>query len=171
MNEVWKDIPGYEGLYQASDSGYVRGIKRQGSKGGILSPRTNRGGYLQVSLRKQGGVKSYLVHRLIAMTFLQEDSARVYVNHINGDKKDNRVENLEYCTASENASHRHYELNMNVKPVICVETGVEYPSIREAERQTGIGSGEISKCCRGVPRYKTAGGFHWIYKYEEDKHR
>lgn len=164
LNEMWKDIPNYEGLYQVSNIGRIRGVRRQGSSGAILKHVKRDDGYLQVSLRREGKSKSLLIHRLVTLAFLDEAEDKPYVNHIDGDKANNFLGNLEFCTSQENAFHKFYVLEQIIKPVICVETGIEYPSVREAGRQTGIGNSEISKCCRCVYRYKTAGGYHWKFK-------
>ena len=98
MQEVFKDIQGYNG-YQVSNLGNVkslRGIKRQS---------VHRDGYLQAALINEQGRKTSYVHRLVALAFIEKVEGKEYVNHINGNKKDNRVENLEWCTKSENSKH------------------------------------------------------------------
>lgn len=110
-NEVWKDIPRYEGLYQASNLGRIRSCARtiirknkikQQFKGKILSPEDNGNGYLRLILYKNKKKNSEYVHRLVAQAYLKNYSNTLQVNHINGIKIDNRAENLEMVTTKEN---------------------------------------------------------------------
>jgi len=107
--EIWKDIPNYEGFYQASNLGRIRSLNRYGIynkfyKGQILKQRNTRG-YLQVNLSKNGKHKTHRVHRLIISSFF--GISKLQINHKNGIKSDNRLENLEYCTCSENIKHAY----------------------------------------------------------------
>lgn len=109
MTEQWKDIEGYEGIYQVSDQGRVRsldrvGVARQRLKGKVLKPGTNRNGYCYVILCKKLTVKHHAVHRLVALAFLGPDRER-QVNHKSGKKTDNQALNLEWVTAKENMRH------------------------------------------------------------------
>lgn len=108
--EIWTPIPGYEEFYEASTEGRIRSkdrIKGNGVplKGRILKPNTDRGGYLYVRLYRDGGSKYLKIHRLVAMTFIENPQNKPQVNHKNGIRNDNRLENLEWVTCSEN--HRH----------------------------------------------------------------
>lgn len=110
---IWKDIPGFEGKYQASSLGEIRSCDRKigelGSKvnrkGVVLRPNTDRDGYLYVGLCVDGKVKTVKAHRAVAMTFLGPDPERTQVNHKDGNPSNNRVDNLEWASASENMTH------------------------------------------------------------------
>lgn len=114
MEEMWKGVFGYEGLYEVSSFGAVKSIGRNksvGNNGGIynlgdilLKPRKSRG-YNVVVLCKLGKTKNFLVHRLVAGAFLENKDNKATVNHINGNKTDNRLENLEWATSSEQQRH------------------------------------------------------------------
>lgn len=162
-NEIWKDLYGYEGLYQISSLGNIRAVKRKGSHGGDIRPGIRKDGYLQVSLHKDGRARTLLVHRLVALTFLPLVEGKCQVNHKDGNRKNNSLQNLEWCSATENTIHAHDILLKNTRKVQCIETGVIYPSIRSAARAVGCDNGTIQKICAGKGRSKTAGGFHWGY--------
>ena len=105
--EIWKDVPGYEGHYQVSNLGRVKSFKR--GKERVLKPGFGANGYYHVVLYKGSECKINLVHRLVSLAFLGE--SKLDVNHKNGVKTDNRLENLEYCTKSENIQHA-YDTNL-----------------------------------------------------------
>lgn len=103
MKEVWRDIPGYEGYYQASNLGNIKSLpKKYKPLGRILKPQ-QRNNYLIVSLSRDGKSKSQSVHRIIMKTFKGESN--LTVNHIDGNKHNNKLENLEYCTPRDNSRH------------------------------------------------------------------
>lgn len=111
MQEIWKDIQGYEGLYQVSNFGNVRSLKYNHTKEiKLLKPQTTPKGYLWVCLKG----KKVMVHRIVANTFISNLDNKTQVNHINGDKTDNRKENLEWCTNSENQLHA-YKLGLQTR--------------------------------------------------------
>ena len=99
--EIWKDIPNYEGMYQVSNLGRVKSLKFNKEK--VLKPLPNRRGYCKVILCKGGAQKQKSIHRLVLLAFVGE--SELEVNHINGIKTDNSLENLEYCTRRENIRH------------------------------------------------------------------
>ena len=101
--EIWKDIPNYKGMYQVSNLGRVKSFKR--GKERVLKTVPHKDGYYLVALYKGGERKMNLVHRFVMLAFVGESDLQV--NHINGIKTDNRLENLEYCTALENTRHAH----------------------------------------------------------------
>lgn len=170
MQEIWKDIPGYEGIYQASSFGRIKSVPhmiKANINGGrrITEERfkaLHKGwhGYLWVSLCKGGKAKTQSVHRVIANTFLENKNNYPDVNHKDGNKLNNNVDNLEWCTTKQNQIHAAVNgLLGNSKKVRCVETNKIYQSSGEAERDCGICGRNIRSACSG--RYKTAGGYHW----------
>ena len=105
--ERWRWVPGYEGRYAVSDCGDVLSAPHGSIDGCILKRRVSNNGYLSVSLFYDGTYRNELVHRLVAKAFIPNPDGKPQVNHINGDRQDNRVENLEWATASENIKHKY----------------------------------------------------------------
>lgn len=109
--EIWKDVIGYEGLYQVSNLGNVkrigsfRGVNKKYLNNYNLNPLDNGKGYLRVKLTKNNISKRYMLHRIIAEAFIKNVDNKPFINHINSNRKDNRIENLEWCTQSENVKH------------------------------------------------------------------
>lgn len=161
--EIWKEIDGYEGLYQVSNLGNVKSLKngRWGTgKERILMAGKHKLGYLFVILFKEGKMKNYKVHRLVAEAFIPNPQKLPEVNHKDEDKSNNRVENLEWCDRKYNCNYGT-RTERTSKRVICEETGIVYPSLSEVYRQLGFDNSYIGACCKG--RYKQAYGYTWRY--------
>ncbi len=162
MGEEWKRIKGYR--YEVSNLGRIRRLPKHGEPK-ILKTGIHRTGYVRVNLADSGVQTHFLVHRLVAIHFIRKRKNKPYVNHKNGVKHDNRVENLEWCTSSENNLHAYRVLGRVGKngypgiSVRCIETGVEYESVADASEDTGVFRTSIFNMLSG--RYKTAGGFTW----------
>ena len=103
MKEIWKPIIGYENLYQVSNLGKIKSLKRNI----ILKPSHNRKGYLQIILYKNKNKKVGRIHRLVAEAFIPNENNFTDVNHIDGNKHNNKVENLEWCNRSYNLKHAY----------------------------------------------------------------
>lgn len=122
MKQIWKDIEGYEGLYQINNnaeikslsriikSGYNRKIKEK-----ILKPQLNTNGYYSISLHKDNKIVKKLVHVLVALAFLPNPNNLTQVNHIDGNKLNNKINNLEWCTNRENTCHFYKKKNKTSK--------------------------------------------------------
>jgi len=108
--EIWKDVEGYEGLYQISNKGRLKSECRNGTLGGLVKPEKTNRGYIRYTLSKNNSSKRFAAHRLMAFAFLSNPENKPHVNHINGVKHDNTVENLEWCTHSENVKHSYDKL-------------------------------------------------------------
>ena len=170
--EVWKDIKNYEGLYQVSNLGRIKSLKH--GKERILKSFKEANGYLKICLCNNNVKKTFSIHKLVANTFLDNPKNHPVINHINGNKSDNRIINLEFCTYSYN-SKQAYELGLLKrkygKENPCAKKVCQYDkkgnfikkwdSIIEASQKLGINHSHISECCGG--KYKTTGGYVWRY--------
>lgn len=163
MKEVFKDIAGYEGLYQVSNLGRVKSLGNDKSrKEKILRPGIRGNGYLLVILWKNGKRKNYLVHRLVSETFLDNPDNLPCVNHRDENKQNNCVSNLEFCTYQYNNTFNDKH-RKKAKKVGCYKDGKlikVYDAIIDVEKD-GFYQGTVVKCCKG--RYKSTGGFQWKY--------
>lgn len=167
--EEWKDVPGFEGLYQVSNYGRVKSAKRN-----QVIKLYQKCGYLQTCLYKNGIQKWCLVHRLVWSAFNGPIQEGMQVNHISERKCENNLENLNLMTAKENNNWgTHYQRSSKTltnrkdksKQIQQFTKDGEllntYPSAMEAHRQTGIHRSNICSCCRGTK--KSAGGYIWKF--------
>jgi len=160
--EVWKTIPSLPN-YEASTSGRVRHKGKEPRKLQV----NKRNGYVYIPVRKDMKFQSLRVHRLIAEAFIPNPENKPHVNHIDGNKQNNSVENLEWCTQSENELHKCRVLGKKnepphiLKPVIDLDTGIVYESIKAAAQETGIDHRKIGEIAAG--KRKTCHGkrFSW----------
>ena len=179
MKELWKDSPGYEGLYQVSDMGQVKSLnyKKSGEEK-IMKLHTHRDGYLTVRIVKNKIVKTYKVHRLVLMTFNPINNMnKLDVNHIDENKTNHKLENLNSMNRKENINYgsgcerRSYSKSI---PLVMLEPSTNnfiksFIGSTEVERQLGFNHGYINKCCnnklykQGNNVYK---GFRWVYLEE-----
>ena len=172
-NEEWRDVVGYEGLYQVSNQGRVKSLERKDCLGRtvkerILKPGVVGSGYLMISLCTGGKQKMFSVHRLVCQAFHENPDNKSDVNHINEDKTDNRACNLEWSTRKENINHGTHNERMaktQSKPVgqytLDGELVKIWPSAMEAQRQAGFYCSNICKSANG--KCKQAYGFIWKY--------
>ena len=176
--EVWKDIKGYEGLYQVSNLGNVKSLERVSNNGKgkyvqkerILKAGIRKGGYKAVVLHKDSKGKNFFIHRLVATAFLDNPFNKEYVDHINTNTGDNRVENLRWVSPKENINNEktlEKKSEKRGRRIVCVNTGEEFKSILEASNKYNVIEGSIRNCLKG--RQKTAGkslsGERLVWKY------
>lgn len=191
--EIWKDVKGYEGLYQVSDLGRVKALannERMTHRAEHVLSQSNCRGYKLVALCKNGKMKTFQVHRLVALAFINNVGNKPQIDHINTDKADNRAINLRWVTPKENSQNELSRLHCseskkgnknpnfgkdmsehikklsehNMKRVICIKPSgerIEYNSMVEAQAMTGVKKENIGRVCRG--KRNTAGGFGWHY--------
>ena len=167
MEEHWRDIPGYNGEYKISNFGRVLSLK--GSRERIRPSFKNSRGYSVISLSKNGVHKTFKIHRLVAESFIQNPEKLSEINHIDGNKQNNRAENLEWVTRKENIRHSIEVLGnkpkgpLQPRKVRCVETGVIYDSLKDAASSVNGASSNLCNMLNGNNRSKRFGGFHWEY--------
>lgn len=176
MQEIWKDIKGYEGLYKISNYGRIINKNNKVKNIGVY-----KNGYLYLDLYKNNKRQKKLVHRLVAEIFLENKNNLPEVNHIDGNKQNNRVDNLEWCTCSYNLKEAYRLKLRKVSKTMLGKKGILCPnskkikqydlngnfiklwySTMDIERELKIRHDRISCCCKHK-RYKTAGGYKWEY--------
>lgn len=170
MEEIWNEIPEFEGKYQASNFGRIKSLNylRTG-KEQILKLLNDKDGYLLVNLSKNGKVKTYKVHRLVWCSFNGKIPEGKQINHKDEDKTNNTLDNLELVTCKENinyGAHNERMAKAKSKPVFQYDLEGnlinKWCSTREVERELGFSQGNISKCCLDI--YKQAYGYVWKYQ-------
>ncbi len=194
MTEIWKDIKGYEGLYQLSNYGRVKALEKYVTRRKcgikhfpeiIMKPTSDKDGYLSITFNVHNKAKTFKVHRLVAQAFIPNPKNKPQVNHKDGNKKNNHVDNLEWATESENIQHAYktnlmnqsgennvmygrlgadnpnsipiYQLNKYTDEILH-----EYDSMASAGRALGVNISKICECCKG--RRLSAYGYKWKYK-------
>ena len=191
--ETWKDIEEFEGYYQISNYGNVRGLTRfdgiRERKGQAIKPNLKPNGYLQVGLRKNGKRKWHTLHRLVAIHFIDNPENKSQVNHIDGNKQNNRFSNLEWVSSKENLLHAHdnglikmpkgeHHVNYGVcgeqsrssKKVVRYNKSTGETKIYNAiilAKDDGFDVTSISKCCN--KKLKTHKGYEWYFFNDFDK--
>jgi hypothetical protein len=175
VNEIWKDIEGYEGTHQVSTLGRVRSLDRTNTvgakiKGKIMKQQSNKDGYMQVTI-KSGVKKTFLVHRLVAKAFIPNPQNYLEVNHKDVNVKNNRIDNLEWCDRTYNCNYAgaHEKVAKSLKiPVIQMDMNgnfiQEWDSIKEAAQALNIPSTNITCCCKHPEKRKSIHGYKWKYK-------
>lgn len=164
LKEIWHNVKGYEGLYLISTYGRVLSAPRNGTKKDwhFLAPHFV-GGYIQYQLSKDNIKREYKAHRLVAEAFLPNPGNKREVNHIDGNKHNNSVGNLEWATSSENQLHAYYELGKGIKAIKQLSKDGKlikvWCSIKEASLSLDIDAPDISNASRG--KRLSAGGYKW----------
>ena len=184
--EEWRDIKGYDGLYQVSDWGRVKSLERKelfsngkklcerNRKEKIMKLKTDKYGYLQVTLSKKGKQISYTVHRLVAEAFIANPENKPQIDHISTIRTENFVENLRWCTTKENANNPISLVNKSVRLINRKDQAKKvyqytldgklvkvWPSVAECGRN-GFYKDKIWSCCNG--KRKTHKGYKWSYE-------
>ena len=189
MQEIWKDIKGYEGLYQVSNLGNVKSLGRitYGGKYGThklkekILKTTGTGKYYQVILRKNSKNKSFYIHRLVGIAFIDNINNYSDINHKDGNTHNNNLNNLEWCTRSDNIKHSYKALKRKASVKGFIEYNEKqkrkinqydlngnfiktWDSIKDAENYLNLKfSGSICECCQHRRGRKSAYGYKWEY--------
>lgn len=162
--EIWRDVNGYEGLYQVSNYGRVKSLAKNGRKELILKLSKTIWGYLDIQLYKNGRNHHERIHRLVAKAFIPNPNNLPQVNHIDLNRQNNRVDNLEWCDVQHNYWHTRSLTGKNQRPshkVRCIETNKIYESARIAALEIGVTPWAIRYACIG--RNDTCKKLHWEY--------
>lgn len=183
LEEVWKDIPNYEGLYQISNYGRVKSLERKIEhkttyggyyhvRGKILKPKIEKDGYFRIGLKKNGIKKFYRLNRLVAQVFIPNPNNYEVVNHKDENKLNNCIDNLEWCTQKYNINYgsgirkRANKIKIKINQYSLENKYIKtWDSIIEASSSIKGLSTNIVKCCKG--KQKTVYGYKWKYVDEE----
>ena len=168
MEERWKEVFGYDVLYEISDSGRLR-TKHHGRQGYLnryryVEPVDNGHGYLKFNFMKSGIQKTVYVHKLVADAFVENPNGYAEVNHIDENKANNRFDNLEWCTHKQNCNHGTRNIRSSKKKMMsvrCVETGQVFESIKAAAAYIGVANTALCNCLN--KRSKSCCGKTWEY--------
>jgi len=183
MEEIWKDIEGYEGIYQVSNCGRIKSLDRfihnKGSRNGkgyfkngeIKKQTLNNKGYFMVTFCKSGKVSTKQVSRLVAQAFIPNPYNKPEVDHIDTNPQNNKISNLKWVTSVENNNNeltlKHYSNWQKGKPkftskkVICLNDGKIFDSLSICEANYGLNKGSVYRCC--ISEYKQTKGYQFIY--------
>lgn len=181
MKEIWRDVVGYEGLYMVSNFGRVKSLSRKAynhfTKERIMTPVLTKKGYLQVRLHNGKTARGFKIHRLVAKAFINNSENKSQVNHIDGNKLNNCVYNLEWCTPKQNMKHAAENKllrdvsgnnNPNCKPINQYDLQGKFikrwSSMCDITKDLGINRHSIRECCVG--KLKTSHGYIWKYANE-----
>jgi len=172
MQEIWKDIPNYQGIYQISNFGNIKSLsfgaknKKITNKPKILKSSPSNCGYYKIQLYKNGKSKMFYIHRLVAEIFIPNPQNKPQVNHKDGNKSNNHISNLEWCSAKENTNHALLNgLRKQCKPILQLTKNgnivKKWDSISICACSLNYKISNISAClCK---RSKTAYGYRWEY--------
>lgn len=160
MTEVWKDLVGYDFPYRVSNTGKLFSVY----KNKLFKPQINRRGYNCVVLYKNGKPVTRFIHRLVAECFIECNNS-LQVNHKDGNKQNNCVDNLEFVDDDTNRFHAYVNGLHNIRPVnqldMCGNLIKSWESATEASRTLNINKAHICSCCKGYRKH--TGGFKWEY--------
>lgn len=180
MNEIWKDISGYDGEYQVSNLGRIKSVARLTTRPcqygireyripeKIMRTRFGTSGYLCVNLHHEGKQVTEMIHRLVALHFCNGYRDGLVVNHIDEDKTNNRADNLEWVTQTANVNHGTAIQRKKKHPKAVVQISLsgefirEWPSINAAAESVKANPSQLGHCCKG--ERPTAKGYRWKYK-------
>lgn len=171
MIESWKPVIGYEGLYEISNKGRLKSLYKKafGAPAIIEDRKPTPKGYIRIALKKNGKLKLHMLHRIVANAFLNNPERKDFVNHKDGNKLNNAVSNLEWCTNIENATHaiatglwnkdnrgKKGGKNIKARIVLDLETGIFYDYAGEAAIAKGFNAGTLRSMLGGHDRNWTS---------------
>ncbi|MBQ6232834.1 MAG: HNH endonuclease [Clostridia bacterium] len=164
MAEHWKPIPLYEGLYEVSDYGNVRSLKRATTSGKMLKGTLDKDGYIKVCLSKNNLKKTCPIHRLVANAFIPNPDNLPCINHLDENKQNNVVGNLEWCTVERNNNYnnRQYRAGAKRRKWVVAERGSEklvYQGVYALSKALGVNGHNISGCLHGYYGRKSVNGY------------